>query len=289
MTRGRRPTSRRRGGFALPMVFLLALVVGITAAVMLERETVQHLSSERVLASYREHHMGRGVREVVSAWLVTLTGQPLEKMIAEDGRVLDIRRPDGGTVRVYFEDGQGSALTDLTAAGGEDLAIGRAIRERLRELGGGRPHPSWVRTVGPVRISAATAASEVLEAAAFAVTKKKEVSRAFAREVVRARDEGQLTVERIGVAAQRAGLSGEERTQIDRVLAARPDLWLVRVEVLTPERAGSASRVVGRFRGRVLLGGPGASGIGTGMMQSMGSFLSWEEERIDERGRGRRE
>lgn len=259
------------------MVILLAMVVGIMSAVMLERETTQRLSAERMIESYREHHTARGAREVISAWLVTLAGQPLERMIAPDGRVLDVRRPNGSVVRVYLEDGQGSVLTDLTGVVGEDLELARAIRERLAETAGGRPDDEWVRRVGPVKISAGGAPEPVLEAAAFAVRGAREAARAFAREVVEARRDGELTQAELGLALERAGLSAEERARIDRILIPKPELWLVRVEVWSEERAGTRQRVIGKFQGRVPLGSSTVGGLGSGMMQSMGTFLSWEE------------
>lgn len=266
-----------RRGFALPMVILLAMVVGIMSTVMLERETTQRLSADRMIASYREHHTARGAREVVGAWLVSLAGQPLERMIAPDGRVLDIRRPGGSVVRVYMVDGQGSVLTDLTGVAGEDLALARAVRDRLAETSRGRPESQWVRRVGPLKISAGGAPEPVLEAAAFAVRGAREAARAFAREVIEARRDGELTAAELGLAADRAGLNAEERARLDRIMIPKPDLWLVRVEVWSQERAGTRERLVGKYQGRVPLGSSAVGGLGSGMMQSLGTFLSWEE------------
>jgi hypothetical protein len=268
-------------GFALPMVILLAMVVGILAAVMLERQGAQRLSAERVAASYREHHVGRGVREVISSWLVSLSGQPVEGMIAPDGRVLDIGMGNGSSVRIFMEDGQGSALVDLSAVSGEELEVCRNLRDRLEEVSRGRPDPKWVRRVGPARISARSAPEEVIEALAFVIGKNKVKATSFARAVREARRDGVLTDGDIAAAADGAALSPEARALISRMLAASPDLWLVRVEVVEPGRAGSRATVSARYEGRVLLGGTGASSLGSNLSQSMGSFLSWEERPVE--------
>ena len=99
-------------GFAMPVVIVLAMVVAIMAALMLERQAAQRLAVQRQLNQYRDHHFQRGVREVVGAWTDTLGGQPIEKMVDIDGHALDIAMADSGWLSVYLYDGQGSTLSD---------------------------------------------------------------------------------------------------------------------------------------------------------------------------------
>ncbi|MCC6659303.1 MAG: hypothetical protein IT437_00285 [Phycisphaerales bacterium] len=272
---------RRQPGFALPLVILLAMVVGVMATVMLQRQGTQRLSVARQLAAYRSHHLGRGIREVVSSWLISITGQPVENMLGPGGLALTITTPDRGTMAVYMEDGQGSALTELTGLSGDDLVAARALRDHLESLDRGQIDPSWVRTVGPAAISAKTAPEGLIHALALVVAEMKVRATSFTRSVRDAREDGEITDADIGLAAEHAGFSPEQKTRIMRLLTAKPDLWLVRVVVSSPDRPANPSRVTARYEGRVQLGGAGVAALGSGLMQSLGSFLSWEERPVE--------
>lgn len=272
---------RCQPGFALPMVILLAMVVGLMAAVMLERQGAQRLSVARQLSTYRAHHLGRGVREVVSAWLVSITGQPIENMLGPGGLVLTITTPERQTIQVWMEDGQGSALTDLSGLSGDDLAAARALRDHLETLDRGRIDPAWVRAVGPVAISAKSAPEELVRGLALVVTQMKVRATSFTRSIREAREDGDISEADIGQAAEHAGFSPEQKTRMMRLLTAKPDLWLVRAAFSSPDRPTDPSRVVSRYEGRVQLGGAGVAALGSGLMQSLGSFLSWEERPVE--------
>lgn len=271
----RRVRARGARGFALPVVVLLALVGAVLAAAMLRREEVQRLQTQRQLDSYRDHHFSRGVREVVGQWAISLSGQPIEKMIAPDGRVLDLELADGGLVRVFMADGQGAALSDVSKATGEERADAERILANLMEITRGRPDPAWVRDVGPVRISAGTAPEAVVEAVARVVTSTEGAATALARTILNARRDGPLTEAGLASAVGRAGLSGDQVSRFNRLFTAKPELWLMTVEVFGPGRDGKPQREPGfRYVGRVSLGQAGAGAFAGA--ESLGSFLSWE-------------
>src|SRR5438034_8251573 len=144
----------------MPMVILLALVVGIMTAVMLERQSAQSLTVQRQLHEYRDHHFSRGVREVVGQWTDTLSGQPIEKMIQDDGHVLDITSADGGWLAIYMFDGQGSALVDFSGLNEQEHTDALGILQAMSALSGDNPDSAWLRAVGPVKICAASAPPE---------------------------------------------------------------------------------------------------------------------------------
>lgn len=267
---------RSRRAFALPAVLLLTLTVGIVTAAMLQRESAQSLLFQRQLGSYRAHHLARGVREVVGQWAVSLSGQPLENMIAEDGRILDLETSDGTVVRVSLADGQGAVLTDLSKLAGSDRTDARAVLRELDDITRGRPDPAWLRPVGPMRISASSAPEEVLEAVARVLTKTKAQATAVTRAILQAREDGPLDEAKLAAAAGRGGLNAEDIARLNRLLTPRAELWLLVADVHEPDRRGrTRAEIEARYRGYIAFG-QGSFGAASGL-DSLGSFLSWEE------------
>jgi type II secretory pathway component PulK len=265
-----------RRGFALAAVLLLSLVVAVVAAVMLQRESTNILLYHRQFGSYRTHHLGRGLREVVGQWAISLSGQPIEKMIAPDGRVLDLEMEDGTLVRVYLADGQGSALTDVSRLAGDDRRDAEAILAALDEISRGRVDPAWVRTVGPARISAASAPEEVIEAVARVLTTTTAQAKTLARAILDAREDGDLNDEKLATAASRGTLNAEELARFNRLLAPKADLWLLRADVHPAgPRGGTLARPEARYEGRIAFG-QAAFGAASGL-ESLGAFLTWDE------------
>src|SRR5205085_6428365 len=149
-----------------PVVLILALVSGIIAAVVLQRQSTQRQVVEREVRGYKSRHFERGVREVVSAWTDTLAGQPVDKLVDADGHALDLAMPDGSYAAVYLFDGQGSIVTDPAGMTEQEKADAWGILQQLRLIGGETPKPSWVRPVGPVAVCIANADPEVIESVA---------------------------------------------------------------------------------------------------------------------------
>ncbi|MFM9997054.1 MAG: hypothetical protein ACKVU4_14795 [Phycisphaerales bacterium] len=268
-----RRTSR---AFALPTVLLLTMVVGVAAAAMLSREADNRLMIERQLRAYGTHHMGKGVREVVGQWAISLSSQPLEKMIASDGHVLDLAMADGTLVRVSMADGQGSLLNDLARVPTSERVDAAAMIEALREVAGSSVEPDWVRPVGPVRVSAMGAPEAVLTAGARVATSTKGQATALVRAIMDARRDGEMTEATLNAAASRAGLTGDALSKFNRLFAPRPELWLLGVEVYPPAAPGRrADQPESRYRGRIVLGQAGLGTMNAG--DSLGMFLTWEE------------
>jgi hypothetical protein len=262
-----------RRGFALPLVILLALVVGIMAAVMLDRQSAQSLTVQRELNQYRDHHFSSGVREVVGQWTDQLSGQPIDKLVQDDGHILDIQLADGGFMSVYMFDGQGSALTDPTGLIDQDRTDAQGILEALAPLVGDSPPASLFRTVGPVKISAMTAAPEVLEAVANYAAGSGRVGRRFSESIVKARTQNNAVVQSdIQTAESAADLTAEQRQIAERLLALKPDLWNMVIDVYPQGSTAPTIRYGGRW----------SPGNGRTTLNTLGKFLSWEELPLDE-------
>jgi hypothetical protein len=269
-----------RRAFALPIVLVLALVAGILAAVVLERQSYQRRAVARQLASYQDTHFERGVREVVSQWTDTLAGQPIDKLLEEDGHALDIERPDGSVISIYLFDGQGTALSEPTGLVEQEAQDAAGVLERLRAIVGRRGlierAGEFVRPVGPPRVCAATAPREVLEAVASYAKGGKSGSR-FAESVIDARGDDEVSEADLNTAFSAGDLSVEERTIAKRLLVVTPELWNTVVDVYDPRQG-----LVARYGGRFLLQNSGSTTWKNQTVVSLGKFLSWEALAIED-------
>jgi hypothetical protein len=264
-----------RRGFAMPLVVMLALVASLMGAVLLQRQAAVFRLADREVRAYRDRHFERGVREVVGEWTNSLAGQPVDKMIAPDGHVLDLELPGGGGAAVYMFDGQGGFLTDPATLSGPEREDWAGVMAELSSLG--RGDGSWYRAVGPLAVSAASAPTEVLEAIGNYAGGRRSGKR-FASEIERARRDGDLTPAALGTAMNAADFTPQQRDIVNRLLVPQPELRGVIVDVYESRGNGRAT-LVRRYGGRLFL--PGA-GRGLVSMQSLGKFLSWEELPLSE-------
>jgi hypothetical protein len=262
-------TRRAPGGFVMPVMILLSLVVGIIAAVILQRMSTQHLVVRRQLAAYTSKHFERGVREVVGEWTTSLYGQPLAKMLGPGGHALDLVLPDGSTAGVYIFDGQGSVLSEPQALTEDQRRDGAGVIQRLHQVSGD-PDPAWFRPVGPLRVSAMGAPEPVLRAIAMYATKGRGGAR-FAATLIAAREGvDELTQTDLDRACEADDMTPEARGVVNRLIALKPEVWGVLVEV-----SGRRGDLQARYTGRFTL--PGDSSRAAGTLQTLGKFLSWEQ------------
>jgi hypothetical protein len=260
-----------RRAFAMPIVIILSLVVGIVAAVLLERQTAQALTVHRELNNYRDHHFKRGVQEIAGAWTDTLAGQPIANMIAEDGHFMDVQAGDGTFLAAYLFDGQGSALMDPTGLTEEERTDAGGILQELALLVGNNPDPSLLRSVGPVKICVASAAPELLEAVGNYATGSRN-GRRFADSLTRARARAPLTPADLDTAQGEASMTPEQRQVLQRLVTVSPELWMMVIDVYKP---GEGSIPGVRYGG--LFSPPGSGSRAANTLRSLGKFLSFEE------------
>lgn len=266
----------RRGaapGFALPLVLLVAVVVAVIGAVMLERQAAHHRAGQRQYESYRQQHAARGLREVIAQWIsLAGRGRAVSGMLDDAGRAFQLTLGDGAVVLVSMFDAQGSvrqASADLPA---EDAARMEAIAQRL----GTPAPPGLLRPRGPVRISAASAGAAVLRAAAGSIA-GDDIGERFAQEILAARSQAPLSGREIAAAASRAGADATQRAAIDELFTAAPTLWHVLLEVRgTGVGATGTSQ---RFAALMLI----LDAEQGSMYASPVRFLEWRELAPDER------
>lgn len=283
-----RPTSARRG-FALPVVIALMLVVGVVSAIFLDRAATDRLNAQRQLVAYRTHHTALGVREVLSAWLTPLKGPGVaSKLDPETGKALDLELSGGGTVSVFFGDGQGAALADLTKLTVDQATDGQEVLDELAAIAKGRPNPAWLRNTGPLKVSLVSAPEEVLLAVARAVARQEGMGlrpEAFVEGIMKAREsEEGLGEAEVNTAAGEAGFGPEHRAKLNRLTAVSPTLWNIAIEVMEPAGRGAGVRAgtlvpTNRYLAGVNLE-DGASKAAMGI-DPLGPFLFWEELPIE--------
>lgn len=274
----------RRSAFALPLVILLSLVVGISSAMMLERQAAQSYFIQRQITAYQDDHLGKGMEEVINQWLSGANTRPIDERIQSDGRALDMRLAGGVTLSLYIRDGQGAALQDLSSLTGEALEDARAILRELRRDGAlsaqrraarGRNADPILRMHGPVQISINSADPDVLRATLRSIT-GSDRNEAYLGAIRRARAEGRIDPNEFAVINAESDLTPEERAKVERVLTSVPRLWILEA-VITRTNPAPLERAESRYRGVAFIepGGRAASRDRPDSVTRLGSILEW--------------
>lgn len=289
------------------MVLLLVLVSSILIAMMLDRQSGQNLIVEKQLDAYQAHHVGRGFREAIEAWLTTnKTSGLLSDSLDADGHAFDLVVDSGRTggaaggsgqgVRVSMFDAQGAILIDLTGLSAQGRELGQAIIERFRQdFARERPEriAAMIRREGPLAISASSAPPEILRVVADAVMVGTEGAASgkgddLMKEILRAREAGALDTTALNDVFTRANLPPDARTRASLAFVPQASLWRIEAEVVKrrtqqddepPVRYGGLAMVRSAQAGNV-----GALGALGGAPQSRTAMISWDRLPADPRG-----
>ncbi len=279
--------ARRRGGFALPIVVLLAMVATIASLVMLERHANAHLAVERRIDGYHEHHARLGIKEMIDQWLLTTGGNVGERLL-DGGLAFELLLPNGRGVRVWMEDGQGSLLRRPTGSGSAFEAARMAAQAIAQSLGEpidndprrpahvDRPSrddkndlPEYerpkLRDAGPLAVSALTADFDVL-VTIVAAAGGGEASTMVAGDIITEREDGQLSPTDLTRICDQASVQPRARAVIAQLLTTSPTLWRV-----------VAESDEGRWTG-LLEQAPRGAGLAGGGTTSL---LEWERIPVD--------
>jgi hypothetical protein len=283
-------STKRRRGYALPIVVLLAMIGALMAAVMLERQAAQQLSVNRQLARYRVHHAGRGIKETVGAWLNTVQSEPVSTLVGAGGHALDIELDDGRMISVFLAEAQGTVLNQISGLPGPKASAARGVLDRLAAAVGAERLGEFVRQAGPVPVSAVTAPREVLVAAAAGVLGAS-AAETYADFLIRERSEGKLMAGKLTAAANEAGATDTERKALTDLVTDQPTLYRVTAEVRGAAAQTGQVFIMGqtevqeRFNGLVMIEGKKNVGRGSSnqdaLLQPLGAFLTWEEAPVD--------
>ena len=215
------------------MVLMLVLVSGIILAVMLERQSMQALTVQRELDSYRFHHVSRGMQEAVEAWIRSNGANDIADALDQDGHAFDLAAEGGQVVHISFYEAQGTILADFSGLSGDALDAARAIVEKLRDQRGANA-AKFVRREGPVAVSVNTASQEVLQAVISSALDMQQTA-ALLGEIKSAHNDG-VPIDAQGLTGlyDKAEIAAEDRPKILPLLTAQPVLWQVVAETDAP-------------------------------------------------------
>ncbi|MEM1422511.1 MAG: hypothetical protein AAGH64_00760 [Planctomycetota bacterium] len=211
-------TRGARRGFLIVAVMVLLLVVVVTTTWMLTSGSYRSNLAQRRIDAYQHHHELMSVRHIATRWMTRqrnladleeFAGNPAD--LSDPPVVYSTTLPDGLSVRLTLERGQGVPTRDLDAATSEQQ---RMLMENLLDaLGGMTDLEEVTRSVGPTRLVLTSAPDIVLEAVGASDPTVTDA-------LLRARAEGVTATGAIQTALQNAGVD----PQLARAIAS--DLFM---------------------------------------------------------------
>lgn len=224
-----------RRGFVMPIVMLLALIIGILSSVVLARAAQRSGIVRDQLNAYTASHRDRGVKEIAAAWLMYSAAQDLNEMTGggpDGGEAFTVAIGRTTTVTVRLEPAQNTARINPI---GLNVSDGRAAREAetiLRERFGEAGLRSRSRSVGPVALDTMRATDDVLEAVAQATLEgidpiDAEQAARFVTQLRREDNGTRMNPAMVLRAADTIGLQANASDRLASVLGTTPTLWRV--------------------------------------------------------------
>ncbi len=268
-----------RGGFVMPMVILLMVVVGLTMSLSLRRLSTQQLVVTRQVNAYYEHHSGRGLQEAIGAWLRQQNGRELDEVLEPNtGKAMDITLSGGSIVSIYLFDAQGALLSDLSSVPGAQVdEVGLALKNLSGSVGP-REFAQYTRPFGPAAVSIHTAPESVLRAISEAIAGGNGIR--LADDIIRHRGSGERMTRQILVeTATRAGVNSEQRAAVLRRFATDVQIWGVVVEV-RGGRGLNNGRLLARYGGVTRIRSNTGRRSSSNVME-IGAFYTWKDLGID--------
>lgn len=269
--------TQTRRGYALPLVFLLSLVVAFMLSLAIERNTAQVHNAQRQLDGYRQHHVAKGLQEAISAWLTKQNARTITDALAEDGHALDLILPDNSIVSVYMRDGQGTIL-DPQAAASADYQNALGLQQRVALLCHDEDldPASFQRPLGPFAISVNSASQLVLEAVGQQLLGPDAAPELVNKILERRSQQGTLDRQAILGIGTEMELDTNTRNQLLSFFTASPEMWYVTIELY----GGTGGRkLLARYGGLVPV--RSANRTTTGAWEQPGVFLTWEELSVE--------
>jgi hypothetical protein len=271
-----------RRGFVMPIVMLLALIIGLLSSVVLARAAQRSTIVRDQLAAYTASHRDRGVKELAAAWLMYSYTQDLEAMTGGG--------PDGGdaftvtigrttTVNVRIEPAQRTARINPIGLNADDGRLARETETILRERFGEIGLRGRTREVGPVALDAFGATDDVLAAVAQATLEgidpiDDDTADRFVRQLRREDNGTRINPAMVLRAVDNLGLQADARDRLAAVLGTTPTLWRVTAEwnERDPARPALARREV--YTGLINLTSQTRSNFGAQHPKEL--FLEWD-------------
>ena len=276
---------RARGWrFALPVVIVLILIVGMVSAVVLQRQASSRLVTERRLLWYREHHARAGLEEVLDAWLRSLPRNlRLEEVVGPTGEAMTIDLKDGSEAVISIRDGQGALLVEPAAVAADDRIRVTDAAQRFDDLVGPGSRPLERRRVGPLKLSLQAASVEAIEALASAYAPRSAAAE-FATAIAVARGvaaDGVLTNADLSAALAASGMESREAQFVRAATTLQPTLYFVTVEVRPRSRMRQRDAGASIFFGGYIPVRGGQPPVSGSLLDQRSGFLSFDRVSIE--------
>jgi hypothetical protein len=256
--------------FALPVVLMVSLALATLITVLLDRFGSQTRSVSGIVRSYESYHAGKGLHQLFEAWLRNSTSGRLSGKLGENGLALTAQLSEGltpyansaETVKLYLADGQGSILAEPGGLPAEDVALAQAIINAAKDLdasAGSNTSSSGDaaegainrRQFGPIAVSLKSATPRTLRAAVSGATAGEKVEEIVA-ELIKARDDLNVASTAVSEIANKAGLTGDARANLLKVITVDPTMWTITADVLADRLIGGG--LLMRYKGTALVG-----------------------------------
>ncbi len=217
----RRPSQR---GFLIITVMVLLVVVVIVTSWMLRSSAIRSSVAQRQVNAYEQHHQLLSVRHIALRWIGRQQGTSNLDELAGDPReglappvVYDATLPDGMSIRMTLERGQGLASRDVEAAKSQSQrALMLGVLARINEMGA---TDDLTRKVGPIRMVLTSCPDAVLQAIGAGRP-------ALTDALFRLRDEGEASSGAIQTTLQNYGVDVETASAIaTELFASDTRLW----------------------------------------------------------------
>lgn len=238
----------RSKAFALPLVIMLTAVAGVMIGVLLDRQSAQALSIQRQVDEYREHHFGRGAREIIDYWLRTRGNKTVRELLDETGKALDVTLADGSTITLRLFDAQGTLNADRATLAAAGMPAPRRAFDELTSNVPAARLPVFTRKLGPIEISLASASPEVVSAVVNACVSPDKQSELTAA-LMELRGQARIAPEDLAEAINMLGLENAEREAITRMVASDPTFFRAILEARNPD-----GKVISRYGGYAVIG-----------------------------------
>ncbi len=265
-----------RQAFALPLVMLVILIASLTVGLLMERHGISYRAIARNIGNYKNHHRGAGVKECVLRWLDTARGR-LDQVLEEDGLAFSLEVRDEGSIIVYFEDAQGSVVTDTSGLTGRRREIVEDMKFLLDQVPVDQRPEGLYRPVGPAEISLDTAPEMVIRALCLAIVPQPEKAEEAAVAILRRREAGRSAAGDIAGVLRELPIQERERKEIASMLVSAPSLYKVQAD--TRDSSGYLlDRSIGLYK---------VDDSRSDTFKQGGAFLTWDSLPLDDIDRTR--
>lgn len=278
--------------FALPVVLMVSLALATLITVLLDRFMSQTRSVSGIVRSYENYHAGRGLHQLLEAWMRNTSTSRITGRLGENGLAMTVKLSEGmtpnanseETARIYLSDGQGSILSQVSSLPAEDVALGQAILNAAKELDASdgtqqnAAHDEGAvarRESGPLAVSVRSASVKTLRAAVMGATGNEKTDE-IVNELIRAREDGSMTTATLSEAANKAGITGDARARLLKAITVEPQVWNVLAEVFSEKLIGGG--LILRYRGVAVIS---ASGGATGATSARSVIRQWTREDVN--------